>query len=87
MTNHKMAEDSFVEKSCVISFYSYGRLKKDMVFELYHLAKFDTRCQNDGTPYKYICPYPKLWDVVRKECRDYGEVECGVRKEAKLPCE
>ena len=46
-----------------------------------------SRCQNDGTPYKYICPYPKLWDVNRKECREYGEVDCGVRKEAKVPCE
>lgn len=63
-----------------------GRVAPIYITDEFHCATY-YRCQNDGTPSKYICPYPKLWDVVRKECRDYGEVECGVRKEAKLPCD
>jgi len=63
-----------------------GRVSPIYITDEFHCATY-YRCQNDGTPYKYICPYPKLWDVKTKECRDYGDVDCGVRKEAKLPCD
>ena len=39
-----------------------------------------------GLELNYECPYPQLFDVEKRECAMYNEVECGNRIEAKSPC-
>ncbi|KAK3765413.1 hypothetical protein RRG08_000336 [Elysia crispata] len=86
-TVRRVMYHELVERMCRWTGNNYDLPHYDECHKYYDCTNSSAKVGENEADYVRTCKYPQLFSVRTGKCEDYGEVECGTRKEPLTPCE